>query len=253
MKPDLPTRRGRREEPVPGVVRVVGLGFLGHALALGAQIGTLGALARALQAPGAVAAGASVSGAAWTIAKLGGLGAVLGTEAAIGLHMLFGRIQGEGWLTPWFAALATVPGATALVAVLATLPLAFLETFVTPGALSRMLGALPLLGLLLGVWVAVSLAAVSRHESRRRARWLLPPTLPKIPPRKDAPRADCRPPRRPVQVTAAASMDSRCPVCDDPLGVSPAVACSRCDTQHHADCWKFTGGCATYGCDAGPG
>ena len=29
-----------------------------------------------------------------------------------------------------------------------------------------------------------------------------------------------------------------------------AVACPRCDTPHHGDCWDYFGGCATYGCGA---
>jgi hypothetical protein len=252
MKRGLPTRRSRRDETVPGVLRVVGLGFLGHAAALGAQVGAYGVLVRALQAPGAVAAGSSAADAAWAIAKLGGLGAILGTEAALGLHMLFGWIHGEGWLKPWFAILATVPGATALVAVLAMLPLGFLEAVVSSWTLSRVLSALPLAGLLLGIWAAVALAAACRQEWRQRHYRPPPRALPKIPPRQDAPRAGCRPRRRPVRISVAASAEARCPVCDDPLGAAAAVACSRCDTHHHADCWKFAGGCSTYGCDAGP-
>jgi hypothetical protein len=26
------------------------------------------------------------------------------------------------------------------------------------------------------------------------------------------------------------------------------VSCPKCETPHHASCWKYNGGCATYGC-----
>jgi hypothetical protein len=41
--------------------------------------------------------------------------------------------------------------------------------------------------------------------------------------------------------------DARCGVCGDNLA-SDIVACSRCNTPHHRECWKYGGGCATYGC-----
>lgn len=38
-----------------------------------------------------------------------------------------------------------------------------------------------------------------------------------------------------------------CPVCGVHIGAE-LVACPRCETQHHPDCWEFAGGCAIYGC-----
>jgi len=38
-----------------------------------------------------------------------------------------------------------------------------------------------------------------------------------------------------------------CPVCGEGLPGAP-VACPRCETPHHAECWEFAEGCAIYGC-----
>jgi hypothetical protein len=38
-----------------------------------------------------------------------------------------------------------------------------------------------------------------------------------------------------------------CQVCGSELGAEP-VACDRCLAPYHADCWKYAGRCATYGC-----
>jgi len=38
-----------------------------------------------------------------------------------------------------------------------------------------------------------------------------------------------------------------CQVCGSSLG-EPVVRCARCRTAHHADCWEYLGGCATFGC-----
>jgi hypothetical protein len=38
-----------------------------------------------------------------------------------------------------------------------------------------------------------------------------------------------------------------CQVCGGPLETN-LVACARCATPHHADCWSYTRRCSTYGC-----
>ena len=38
-----------------------------------------------------------------------------------------------------------------------------------------------------------------------------------------------------------------CQVCGSELGGN-VVKCRRCGTPHHADCWKYTGRCSTFGC-----
>jgi hypothetical protein len=40
---------------------------------------------------------------------------------------------------------------------------------------------------------------------------------------------------------------SVCPVCGHPVAES-ALPCARCRTPHHADCWKYFGGCAIFAC-----
>lgn len=49
---------------------------------------------------------------------------------------------------------------------------------------------------------------------------------------------------RPLALTEA----PRCLVCNAP-GRSGWVACTRCDTPHHADCARYMTRCAVYGCD----
>jgi hypothetical protein len=41
--------------------------------------------------------------------------------------------------------------------------------------------------------------------------------------------------------------DSHCLVCGDSLE-RHVVACPRCATLHHQECWSYNGGCSTYGC-----
>lgn len=43
------------------------------------------------------------------------------------------------------------------------------------------------------------------------------------------------------------TVEGKCPVCANPLGASPH-RCPTCATPHHADCWGYFGGCATYAC-----
>jgi hypothetical protein len=43
------------------------------------------------------------------------------------------------------------------------------------------------------------------------------------------------------------SAGSSCPVCGHPVAES-ALPCARCRTPHHADCWKYFGGCAVFAC-----
>lgn len=47
----------------------------------------------------------------------------------------------------------------------------------------------------------------------------------------------------PAQPLAEAS----CLVCGETLGAAP-VACPHCETASHDECWRYLGGCATYGC-----
>lgn len=49
---------------------------------------------------------------------------------------------------------------------------------------------------------------------------------------------------RRLELTAA----PKCLVCNAP-GRSGWVACTRCDTPHHADCARYLSHCAVYGCD----
>lgn len=39
----------------------------------------------------------------------------------------------------------------------------------------------------------------------------------------------------------------RCPVCGERV-VDERETCPRCATVHHPECWRYSGGCATYGC-----
>ncbi|MBI4862212.1 MAG: hypothetical protein HY815_18435 [Candidatus Riflebacteria bacterium] len=39
-----------------------------------------------------------------------------------------------------------------------------------------------------------------------------------------------------------------CRVCAHGVPAAVAVACARCSSPHHADCWEFIGGCSVYGC-----
>lgn len=39
-----------------------------------------------------------------------------------------------------------------------------------------------------------------------------------------------------------------CPYCSSPLDPGEAVCCVRCETLHHADCWRENGRCTTFAC-----
>jgi hypothetical protein len=63
--------------------------------------------------------------------------------------------------------------------------------------------------------------------------------------KRDRPRsARPRPPEGPPRFEAA---EGRCPVCGEGMS-SRVVACARCRTPHHAECWTYVGMCSTYGC-----
>jgi hypothetical protein len=42
--------------------------------------------------------------------------------------------------------------------------------------------------------------------------------------------------------------DAKCQVCGMPLSEGKVVACRRCATPHHRDCWEFNGRCSTFAC-----
>ncbi|HEY3226823.1 MAG TPA: RING finger protein [Planctomycetota bacterium] len=42
--------------------------------------------------------------------------------------------------------------------------------------------------------------------------------------------------------------DPKCQVCSHAIPMGDRVQCRRCRTPHHADCWEFNGGCATFAC-----
>jgi len=42
--------------------------------------------------------------------------------------------------------------------------------------------------------------------------------------------------------------EAHCPVCATSLAKEETVACPRCETLHHKDCWEFNGACAVFGC-----
>lgn len=44
------------------------------------------------------------------------------------------------------------------------------------------------------------------------------------------------------------TLTGTCPVCSSALA-EPLVRCSRCDTPHHEECWRYLERCAVYGCD----
>lgn len=53
--------------------------------------------------------------------------------------------------------------------------------------------------------------------------------------------------------------DVKCPYCQSPIGDDPdgvgrlsLVACLKCCSPHHEECWRDNGKCAIYGCDAQP-
>lgn len=57
---------------------------------------------------------------------------------------------------------------------------------------------------------------------------------------------------RPLRLAITSGPATACPFCADPMDQGPIVACRRCDTLHHHDCWRAAQGCTTFGCGAGP-
>lgn len=53
--------------------------------------------------------------------------------------------------------------------------------------------------------------------------------------------------QEPLGVTRAGG-ETECPYCATAMVRSDAVACLRCHTWHHRDCWAESGRCTTYGC-----
>lgn len=51
---------------------------------------------------------------------------------------------------------------------------------------------------------------------------------------------------RDVFVSAGEGLPT-CPVCSESIAAEP-VACAKCATPHHPECWEYTGVCAVYGC-----
>lgn len=49
-------------------------------------------------------------------------------------------------------------------------------------------------------------------------------------------------------VVTRAGGETECPYCATPMPRAEAVACCRCHTWHHRDCWQESGRCTTYGC-----
>lgn len=50
-----------------------------------------------------------------------------------------------------------------------------------------------------------------------------------------------------VVVVDVATGAGRCEVCACPLDVD-IVACVKCSSRHHAECWSYAGRCSTFGC-----
>lgn len=58
----------------------------------------------------------------------------------------------------------------------------------------------------------------------------------------------CRRPETGIQVEAVVEeMTADCPVCSTPMD-DLSVACAKCATRHHPECWDYLGGCARYAC-----
>lgn len=53
---------------------------------------------------------------------------------------------------------------------------------------------------------------------------------------------------RMIEAVTAALPQGTCLVCGEDLQGRVLVACARCGTGHHRDCWEYSGRCATYGC-----
>lgn len=55
------------------------------------------------------------------------------------------------------------------------------------------------------------------------------------------------PPTRSASRLLVETGEGLCPVCGNRMEDHP-VACPRCATPHHPECWEYFGGCSTYGC-----
>ncbi len=57
------------------------------------------------------------------------------------------------------------------------------------------------------------------------------------------------PAREEIRILSTEELIARgeCPICGRAVGAS-ARKCDTCGTPHHAECWDYFGGCATYGC-----
>lgn len=51
-----------------------------------------------------------------------------------------------------------------------------------------------------------------------------------------------------MEVTAGELEAVACPICKEPVVEAPYV-CPSCNAAHHVDCWEYSGGCSTYGCE----
>jgi hypothetical protein len=53
-----------------------------------------------------------------------------------------------------------------------------------------------------------------------------------------------------VEIVGAAPLPggaANCQVCGFPLDVD-LVACKKCATPHHSECWEYAGRCSPFGC-----
>lgn len=50
----------------------------------------------------------------------------------------------------------------------------------------------------------------------------------------------------------APSQTASCPYCLSALDTPTTATCPGCSAKHHSDCWTANGGCAVFGCGAGP-
>lgn len=59
-------------------------------------------------------------------------------------------------------------------------------------------------------------------------------------------RLNLAPTTKGVDILQSTLEPGRCPVCG--VKAEPPVACSACQTPHHADCWAYLGRCGIFGC-----
>ncbi len=52
----------------------------------------------------------------------------------------------------------------------------------------------------------------------------------------------------PVPPKSEIPPEAKCQVCGVSLAEGKVVACRRCATPHHKDCWEFNGRCSTFAC-----